>query len=103
MGLYTTINCADGTSMQIKTGFDACKDYSVGDQIEESRCIDGPWLGTRSNPDYDRARDGDDWDKKYLEDRSVLIIEGKVVGIVPVDKTDESYRKWLESLRALVL
>lgn len=80
MGMYTTVllGNAEPKDVQIKTGYDECRSYSVGDKIEfdprawrPGAWIDGAFMGIW----------GPDENGDYVEDRVVAIKDGVVVGV----------------------
>lgn len=77
MGMFTTIiHPNDGRDLQIKTGWDSCDTYSVGDPVQCFLHREDPGRGTLQDGAYESfgADDWDDW---------VIIKDHKIHAIVP--------------------
>ena len=80
MGMYTTIllgNAEEPKEVQIKTGFDYCDSYSIGEKIAfdpqdwpPGSWLDGVYVGNWA-----------DENGKYVEDRVVVIKDGIVLAV----------------------
>ena len=86
MGMFTTIVTEDD-SIQIKTGYDECEYYKIGEPI--------PWTPRRWSPGYSPDGVYDGWSEKGINNVWVIFKDCKPIAVEPMDGEENQYNHLL--------